>query len=255
MDATGFRDCLAKADAIVAQRRRAIQALRQERRAEPDLLAEGLYANRPCPHYSHAEYRRWGQTHGLRRFRYAAFGRKPNALTGTPLVRLRHRERWGEYAQVLIDGDTARAAVCRCGVHENTAFRRRHRFLALPAEVKTFHLYDLMEADETYFLESRKGERHLPRPPRKSGRVVAKRGLSAEQILVLVVRDRSTTTTGAVLARATTAAMRAVLGPIGDPDAVVCSDSNAVYRSFAKATPIARTPVGASAREARRHGT
>jgi hypothetical protein len=39
-----------------------------------------------------------------------------------------------------------------------------------------------VEADETYFLESHKGERHLPRPPRKRGGVAKKRGLSNEQI-------------------------------------------------------------------------
>ena len=35
------------------------------------------------------------------------------------------------------------------------------------------------------------GQRHLPRPPRHRGGVANKRGITAEQIPVLVVRDRS----------------------------------------------------------------
>jgi transposase-like protein len=103
-----------------------------------------------------------------------------NALSGTPLARLRHRARWAEYAQA---SSTVREAARRCGVHKNTAFRWRHRFLARPARSKPLHLHGIVEADETYFLESHKGERHLPRPPRK-------RGLSHEQIPVLIARNR-----------------------------------------------------------------
>lgn len=248
MYAATFRDWLAKADALTAaQRQRAIEALRQERRSAPDSLAVVLDANRPCPHCQHAVCRPWGQAHGLPRFRCAACGKTFNALTGTPLARLRHRERWGEYAQALIDGQTVRAAACRCGVHKNTSFRWRHRFLALPAAVKPSHLHGIVEADETYFLESHKGERHLSRPPRKRGGVAAKRGLSDEQIPVLVVRDRNTTTTDAVLPKANIAAVRAVLGPLVDSDAVLCSDSSAIYRGFAEAAHIAHTAVNLSA--------
>jgi hypothetical protein len=165
---------------------------------------------------------------GLPRFRCAACGRTFNALTGTPLARLRQRARWGEYAGALIEGERVRAAARRCGVHKNTAFRWRHRFLALPAQVKPSHLHGIVEADETYFLESPKGGAPSLRPPRKRGGMVAKRGLSDEQNPVLVVRDRSATTTDAVLPRANTAAVSAMLGPIVDPDAALCSDSTAI---------------------------
>ena len=150
------------------------------------------------------------------------------------------------YAQALIDGETVRAAARHCGVHKNTSFRWRQRFLALPADVKPSCLHGIVEADETYFLESHKGERHLSRPPRKRGGSATKRGLSDEQIPVLVVRDRSASTTDAVLPKANTAAVTAVLGPIVDPDAVLCSDSAAIYRSFAEAAHIAHTAVNLS---------
>jgi transposase-like protein len=149
MRTLAFRDWLAKAEELTpAQRQQAIAGLRPERRSAPDPLAVVLDASRACPHCHHRVCRRWGQAHGLPRFRCAACGHTFNALTGTPLARLRHREGWGEYAQALIDGRSVRAAARRCGVHKNTAFRWRHRFLALPAGGKPSHLHGIVEADE-----------------------------------------------------------------------------------------------------------
>jgi hypothetical protein len=88
-------------------------------------------------------------------------------------------DRWGKHAK------TAE----RCGVHYTTAFRWRHRFLASPAGDKPKALLGIVESDETFILESYKGKRSdMPRAPRKRGGKAAKRGLSAEQIPVIVAR-------------------------------------------------------------------
>lgn len=247
MRTEAFRQWLSQADRLTAvQRRRAVEILRQERKL-PDPLAGILAVEPACPGCHHRPCGRWGKAHGLPRYRCGACGKTFNVLSGTPLARLRHHECWDEYARALIEADTVRAAARRCGVHKNTAFRWRHRFLALPAGLKPSSLRGIVEADETYFLESHKGERHLPRPPRKRGGVAKKRGLSSEQIPVVVVRDRSTATTDAVLAKADTDAITTVLAPVLDADAVLCSDSNAIYRCFAERAHIAHTPVNLSA--------
>jgi len=247
MRTEAFHQWLSQADALTAaQRRRAVEILRQERKL-PDPLAGILAVEPACPRCHHRPCGRWGNAHGLPRYRCGACGKTFNALSGTPLARLRHRECWGEYAQALIDGDTVRGAARRCGVHKNTAFRWRHRFLALPAGLKPARLHGIVEADETYFLDSHKGERHLPRPPRKRGGVAKKRGLSSEQIPVLVVRDRSTATTDAVLPKADTDAVTTVLAPVLDADVVLCSDSNAIYHCFAERAHIAHMPINLSA--------
>jgi transposase-like protein len=247
MRTEAFHQWLSQGDALTtAQRRRAVEILLQERKL-PDPLAGILAVEPACPRCHHRPCGRWGNAHGLPRYRCGACGKTFNVLSGTPLARLRHRECWDEYARALIDGDTVRAAARRCGVHKNTAFRWRHRFLILPAGLKPSSLHGIVEADETYFLESHKGERHLPRPPRKRGGVAKKRGLSSEQIPVLVVRDRSTATTDAVLPKANTASVTAVLAPVLDADAVLCSDSNAIYHCFAERAHIAHTPVNLSA--------
>lgn len=62
---------------------------------------------------------------------------------------------------------TVRQAAADTGVHRNT------------------------EANETYLLESDKGQRNLGREPRKRGGSATKPGISDEQICVLVARDRA----------------------------------------------------------------
>lgn len=242
-----FHVWLSRANELTpSQRQQAVKRLSEER--EPDEIIGAIAGpNPPCPHCHHSPCARWGNAHGLSRYRCGACGKTFNALTGTPLARLRHRECWSEYAHTMIAGKTVRAAAVDCGVHKNTAFRWRHRFLTKPAQAKPLHLHGIVEADETYFLESYKGSHHLSRPPRKRGGKAAKRGLSDEQIPVLIARDRTPATTDAVLPSANTQAVRAVLEPILDHDAVLCSDGSAVYVALAKQLHIAHQPVNISA--------
>jgi hypothetical protein len=73
-------------------------------------------------------------------------------------------------------------------------------------------LSGIVEGDETFILESFKGKRSgLPRAARKRGGKSAKRGLSAEQIPVLVARDRHGATTDAVLPKLNRVSITAAL--------------------------------------------
>ena len=79
----------------------------------------------------------------------------------------------------------------KCQIDKNTAFLWRHRFLQQIARHQATHESGIVEADETFFLESFKGQRHLPRPARRRGGVGRTRGTSPDQIAIMVVRDRS----------------------------------------------------------------
>jgi hypothetical protein len=109
----------------------------------------------------------------------------------TPLAHLRKKERWEAQIEALIIGESVTKAAKRCGVAGSTAFRWRHRFLAAAAFDKPARLSGIVEADETFILESFKGKRSdLPRAARKRGGQAAKRGLSAEQIPILRPRPQ-----------------------------------------------------------------
>ena len=127
-----------------------------------------------------------------------------------------------------------RAAAKHCSVSKNTAFRWRHRFLRDAADHRAEQEAGIVEADETFFLESFKGQRSLPRPARSRGGVAHKRGINAEQIPVLVVRDRQGRTADFKLARLDAEHVQAVLAPLVARDAVLCTDSAGVYAAFAR---------------------
>ena len=46
-----------------------------------------------------------------------------NTLSGTPLARLRHKDKWLEYAQQITSGQSLRTSAKVCNMHRNTAFR------------------------------------------------------------------------------------------------------------------------------------
>jgi len=85
-----------------------------------------------CPHCEHTKVSRWGFANGLQRYRCGACRATFNALTDTPLAGLRHKAKWIEYAAQLVAGTSVRKSAAAVGVHPNTAFRWRHRFLNCP---------------------------------------------------------------------------------------------------------------------------
>lgn len=204
-------------------------------------------AERPaaCPHCQAIAdcLHPWGRTHGLPRYRCHVCGRTCNPLSGTPLARLRKREEWLRYGQALIDGVSVRAAARCCRIDKNTAFLWRQRFLQQAARHRATHESGIVEADETFFLESFKGQRHLPRPARRRGGVGRTRGTSPDQITVLVVRDRSGQTADFRLEKLDAPHVIAVLRPLIDPDAILCSDGANVYKTFAREAGITHRPI------------
>ena len=153
--------------------------------------------------------------------------------------RLRKKEQWAAQVQARITGESLVKAAKRCDVTATTAFRWRHRFLSAPALDKPRHLTGIVEADETDILESFKGRRFgLSRLAHKRGGMAATRGLSAEQIPVLVARDRNGATTDAVLAKRDRASIAAALGRVATPDNQLCCDGGKAIVSFARKAKI-----------------
>lgn len=197
-------------------------------------VAKAIDTVHSCPYCSSESYQKWGTRSGLQRYRCNNCHKTFNTLTGTPLARLRHKEVWMDFAQGVIESKTIRESAKHCGVHKETAFRWRHRMLNNPKSLTAKHLHGIVEFDETYFLESLKGSRHLDREPRKRGGTASQRGISSEQIAVLVARDRNTNTMNAILFKSNQDTLAEVMVPVVDEDALLCSDSKPSYLAFAK---------------------
>ena len=105
-------------------------------------------------------------------------------------------------------------------------------------QCKECKLTGIVEADETYVLESRKGARNLERKARRRGGKASKRGLSDEQVPVLVVADRSGATVSAVLPAVNADTLREVIAPVVDEDIVLVTDGH-------RADPRCAAAIGA----------
>ena len=208
-------------------------------------LVETRVSEKPiCPHCSHEQVSRWGFANGLQRYRCGACRATFNALTDTPLAGLRHKAKWIDYAKQLVEGTSIRKSAAAVGIHPNTAFRWRHRFLKLPNDQKAISLAGIAEADETYFLESQKGRRQgLNRAPRKRGGKASKRGLSEEQTPVLICRDRAGNTADFMLEKADKEHIGAVLKPLLAADVILCTDGAKSLAAVAKEMGVTHRPV------------
>ncbi len=202
-----------------------------------------------CPRCGARRMHRDGHAHGLQRYQCVACGRTFNSLTGTPLARLRHKGKWLPYLDTMLDSATVRRAAVRVDVHRNTSFRWRHRFLTWSKHDRQLPLRDIVEADETYLLESQKGARHLKRPARRRGGVASRRGISSEHVCILVARDRAGRTHDAVTGRAPLrrAQLKLHLGPVLAPGCVLVTDGHPAYPGFAREHGVAHRPVNQSA--------
>jgi transposase-like protein len=219
--------------------------------AECIALIEQAAAGRPCPQCGCAKKHRCGQASGLQRFRCLGCRRSYNALTGTPLARLRKKERWLPYLQCVLDSRTVRDAARVVGVHRTTSFRWRHRFVPGAMRDRPAPLSAIVEADETYRLESQKGSRTLTRRPRKRGGVATRRGISREHDCLLVACDRNGNTLDFHTGRGpvTVAQLHRCLRPVLPTDVLLVSDGAVAYRRFAAQAGITHQWVNVQAGE------
>lgn len=147
---------------------------------------------------------KWGNKNGGRqgfRCKEASCGKTFSASTGSPLSGLHYPELHKKNAECMIDGLSIRKAAARLGINKSTAFRWRHRFLDSMQDRQPAKLGCVVEADETFFLESYSQEsapssRSEGKETWNAGKT---EGLSSEQIPVLVARDRSTGATLSVV--------------------------------------------------------
>ena len=254
MEREAFQAWLAEADGLSPQQREEAARVLAEPASLTAVLAlleARIDEARRCPHCATEGAVIRGRPNGLKRYYCKGCGKTFNVLTGTALARLRKKELWAAFALGLGEGDTVKGAAARCGVADSTSFRWRHRFLAA-VKAGSIKLKGIVEVDETYVLTSRKGARKLDRKPRKRGGVAQKRGLSKEQVPILVATDRSGTTVSAVLPDTTAATIRPHLETAIEPDALLVTDGAPFFPPCAQALGLTHEPLDRKAGERRR---
>lgn len=160
-----------------------------------------------------------------------------NDLTASPIEGSWYADKWPRYITLMFKGLTLRDAAEELGICHTTAFFWRHKILRAVATLDVGKMLEgVVEADETFFLESFKGKRDLTkRPPRKRGGKAGKRGISSEQIAVLAAVDRSGGIVCRMAGRGRISASQigAVLSPRMDDDSTLVTDQATTFAKFA----------------------
>ena len=199
---------------------------------------------RKCPHCSGTHICRNGKTKsGRQRYICRDCGKTfvittNSILSGTT----KSLYTWRKYIALMMQGASLRWAAAECKICKNTAFNWRHKILdALQSMAVSVVLDGIVEADETYFSTSFKGNHTksaftIPRKPHKRGCDVHKRGISKEKVCVscAVNREGLSIAKSSNLARPTVADFHKVFDNRIDDDAVICTDKLAAYAKFAK---------------------
>ena len=251
MDHKQFQDWLSVVDCLSpAQKQQAQAVLLGE--AEPSASLEAIEArvaeDRQCPHCGTKGAVSRGKARGLRRYQCKACNKTFNAATGTPFQGVHKKDRLLTFGRCMAEGLTVRAAAKRCGLSVPTAFNWRPRFLGTKDKTPV-KLKGIVEADETYVLESRKGDRKLGRKARRRGGKASKRGLSDEQVPILVAVDRSGTTACSVLPSVTAESVQTVLEPRIEDHSILVTDGNNVYPPCAKSLGVKHEALNLSVGE------
>lgn len=211
-----------------------------------------------CPHCGAAKVQKWGTTRtGIQRQRCAACGRTSSALTGSPLCGLHHFDRFLDMLRDMLSGQplSCRKLAAQLQVSKDTVWRWRLRALEHLSGGSDQTFAGIIEADETYQRESRKGSREWtrhatdpithPQPPRlqwhryKSGRFKMKRGLSQWQLPIITVVDRSGKKLFERIPDCKHTTINRILAPLVPADAELCTDAAPAYGSFATSRNIA----------------
>ncbi|WP_338780503.1 IS1595 family transposase [Metabacillus sp. FJAT-52054] len=210
-----------------------------------------------CVHCGSVSVKRNGTYRSRQRYLCKDCGKSFNDMSGSPLSGTRYAHKWVQYFEMMIEGYSLRKIAKKMKIHLSTAFYWRHKILFALKTVGHKTLTGIIESDETFFLESNKGNKSIShRKPRKRGGVAKKRGISKEQICVVVAHDRN----GQILSqtagkgRVTAIELDAVLGNYLDSSALLCTDTATNYKKFALMKKMKHEAINVSKKEFKRKG-
>lgn len=199
-----------------------------------------------CPHCNNHSVVRFGKytiktrsgTVKRQRYRCKACRHTFNDLTNTPLQRTKRPHLWIRFIECMIEGFSLRksAELLHGEVTHVTLFYWRHKILSALKQIPSETFQGIVELDETYFLYSEKGKKNIiGRKPRKRGGKAKFRGISNDQVCVLVARDRQRTTYSGILGRGRirTSKLEEAIGVHLSGANVLCTDSWRAFSSFA----------------------
>lgn len=199
---------------------------------------------RVCPHCSSVHVVRNGKRKDGTQ-RYLCRGCKRSFVASACSIAAGTRKSlyvWDKFIECMLGGETLSECASKCGIHKNTAFIWRHKILdALQKMVENVKLDGIIEADETFFAVSYKGNHaksrtfSMPRAAHKRGHMTKLRGLSHEKVCIPCAVNRNGCSIAQVsnLARVKIRGLEGVFDGKMEAGSVLVTDKASAYRQFA----------------------
>ena len=197
-----------------------------------------------CPHCQSSKFKKYGPYKGRQRYKCKTCDRTFNEITGTVWHYIHDKSKFRQYFQCLAEQKTLLQCTIDLVICMQTAFYWRHKILKAFEKVDLKPLKKLIQADETFILESHKGnpievaKNH--RKSRKRGGTAKTSGITDEHACILVASDteRNTILCHVGNGRLTKSMVFNTLGSLIRKQrvhkAVFVTDRNNAYPKFAK---------------------
>ena len=202
-----------------------------------------------CPYCKNDKIIGHGKYRSRQRYKCKACGKTFNDMSCSPMAGTHHPDKWGRYIQYVSKGAVLLKIAKELGIHVSTAFYWRHKVLNSIRTIGIEQLSGIIESDETFILESLKGKKGIThRKPRQRGGKSEFRGISHEQVCVLVAIDRNghIISQKAGMGRVSAKQIDSIIGEHIAPNSTLCTDSARNYIFFAKMKGMSHEKVNIS---------
>jgi len=190
-----------------------------------------------CPHCGHKKYVKFGIDKGSQRYKCKSCKRSFTEYTGTWMAGLHKKDKIDDYLALMHQEKSLDKIKEALLINKKTAFDWRHKILAaLQDDDDEDDFTGITESDETFFLASEKGRVVTDRASRKRGGKSKSKGISNDQVAVIVTQDRKS---GLDLSVATMGRLKkidienAIGSRINKDQTILCSDAHVSYKGFA----------------------
>jgi len=139
-----------------------------------------------CAHCSHPKYVKFGIDKGSQRYKCKLCKRSFTEYTGTWMAGLQRKDKIEDYLALMLEEKSLDKIKETLSINKKTAFDWRHKILASLSENDKDSFTGITESDETFFLNSEKGRTVSHRESRKRGGTSKTRGISNDQVAVIV---------------------------------------------------------------------
>lgn len=193
-----------------------------------------------CPHYKEEDILRNGKYNNKQRYICKNCRKTFTDFTNSATYNSKKTlDKWIKYAKCMLNGYSIRKCAEIVEINIATSFFWRHKLLNCISEFLGVGSVDgVVEADEVFFAYSYKGTKpiNMPRPSRKRGKQVKKRGVSKEQVCVGTALDRQGNLIIELLCteRMTSDELKNLYTNRIGEGSILCTDSHKSYIQFAE---------------------